>query len=74
MAENVIDARGRRCPWGVVEAGKRFRELTSGTVLEIWSDDSVSATQVPAWCQLSGHVFLGEEGAEGYTRYLVRRK
>ncbi len=72
--QEVVDARGRRCPWGIVEAGKRFRNLAAGTVLAIDSDDPVSATQVPAWCQLTGHEYLGEEAGAGCTRYLVRRK
>lgn len=72
--QEVVDARGRKCPWGIVEAGKLFRSSAAGTVLAIDSDDAVSGMQVPAWCQLTGHQYLGEEQGDGCTRYLVRKK
>ncbi|TET53952.1 MAG: sulfurtransferase TusA family protein, partial [Anaerolineales bacterium] len=31
-------------------------------------------SDVPAWCEQTGNEFLGEEEADGYVRYFVRKK
>ncbi|MFQ5857741.1 MAG: sulfurtransferase TusA family protein [Anaerolineae bacterium] len=43
QADVVIDARGHKCPWGIVEMKKRFRTMAGGQVIQLQSDDQVSA-------------------------------
>lgn len=73
-ADATVDARGHKCPWGIVEMKKRFRTMAGGQVIELLSDDRVSAHEVPIWCELAGHTYLGSEEAGDYAKYYVRRR
>jgi len=74
-ADHVIDARGAACPGPLLEAKKAMGGVPLGSVLEIWSTDPVTKTDIGAWSAKVGHEFLGYLAAEGYDRvFVVRRK
>jgi TusA-related sulfurtransferase len=45
-----------------------------GQVLEIYSNDSGTRRNIPAWAGKVGHEYLGLLKADGYDRHFVRRK
>jgi len=69
----VVDARGSACPGPLLEAKKGIGAVSIGAVLEIWSSDPVTKTDIGAWAGKVGHVFLGYATADGYDRVFVRR-
>ena len=70
----VVDARGSACPGPLLEAKKGIGSVSVGSVLEIWSSDPVTKTDIGAWSTKVGHEFLGVLGGEGYERVFVRRR
>lgn len=72
-ADKVVDARGAACPGPLLEAKKAMGSVPIGAVLEIWSSDPVTKTDIGAWAAKVGHAFLGYVAAEGYDRVFVRR-
>ncbi len=42
-------------------------------ILEMRSREPTVADDLPPWCRMSGHDYLGKLAAEGYTRYFVKR-
>jgi len=44
-----------------------------GAVIEIWSSDPVTKSDIGAWSAKVGHGFLGVLVADGYERVFVRR-
>ena len=44
-----------------------------GSVVEIWSSDPVTKSDINAWSDKVGHEFLGVLEADGYDRVFVRR-
>jgi TusA-related sulfurtransferase len=42
-------------------------------ILEMRSRERTVSDDLPPWCRMSGHEYLGKEVAEGYTRYFVRK-
>ena len=48
--------------------------MSVGSVLEIWSSDPVTKTDIGAWATKVGHEFLGVLAGEGYERVFVRRR
>jgi TusA-related sulfurtransferase len=70
----VLDARGLRCPMPVLEIARRATSLPAGTLVALLSDDPAAASDVPAWCAMRGHQYLGSAAAAdgGGTTYLVR--
>lgn len=72
-AAKIVDARGSACPGPLLEAKKGIGAVPVGKVLEIWSSDPVTKTDIGAWSAKVGHAFLGTLSADGYERVFVRR-
>ena len=70
--DDVVDARGLRCPLPVIRLGHRARDAAPGTELEVWSTDPAAAADVPAWCRMRGHAFLGARDEGDHAAYRVR--
>lgn len=70
--DEVVDARGLRCPLPVIRLAQRARGAAPGTELEVWSTDPAAAADVPAWCRMRGHTFLGTRDCGEHTAYRVR--
>ncbi len=73
-AAKIVDARGSACPGPLLEAKKGIATVSVGSVLEIWSSDPVTKSDIGAWSGKVGHEFLGFATADGYDRVFVRRK
>jgi len=73
-ADKVVDARGAACPGPLLEAKKGMASVPVGAVIEIWSSDPVTKSDIGAWSAKVGHAFLGVIVADGYERVLVRRQ
>jgi TusA-related sulfurtransferase len=70
----VVDQRGRRCPLPVIELARRLGDVPVGAVVAVVSDDPGSRADIPAWCRMRGHDYVGEAAADdGTPAYLVRR-
>lgn len=70
----VVDASGKRCPLPVIELARAVPEVAVGAVVAVLADDEAAAVDVPAWCRMRGHDYLGERHVDGATAYLVRRR
>jgi TusA-related sulfurtransferase len=73
-ADAVADARGSACPGPLLEAKKAIGTVAVEGVLEIWSSDPDTKTDIGAWAGKVGHEFLGYAPADGYERVFLRRK
>lgn len=74
-ADKVIDARGTACPGPLLEAKKGMATVAIGGVVEIWSTDPVTKTDIAAWSGKVGHDYLGVVEADGYDRvFVIKRK
>ena len=69
----VIDARGAACPGPLLEAKKGMGKVAIGDVIEVWSSDPVTKSDMGAWAGKVGHEFLGVIEDEGYDRVFLRR-
>jgi tRNA 2-thiouridine synthesizing protein A len=72
-ADRIVDARGAACPGPLLEAKKAMGTVPVGSVIEVWSTDPVTKTDIGAWSNKAGHAFLGSLEDEGYDRVFVRR-
>jgi TusA-related sulfurtransferase len=68
-----IDARGAACPGPLLEAKKGMGKVAIGDVIEVWSSDPVTKSDMGAWAGKVGHGFLGVIEDEGYDRVFLRR-
>lgn len=70
----TVDARGSACPGPLMEAKKGIGKVKVGEILEIYSNDSGTRIDVPAWAKKVGHEYLGVLQGDGYDKLYVRRK
>jgi tRNA 2-thiouridine synthesizing protein A len=69
-----LDCRGMLCPRPVIELARRLDSVPVGSILGVVSDDTAAAHDIPAWCRMRGHEYVGADTADdGVARYLVRR-
>ncbi|MEU6535988.1 aminotransferase class V-fold PLP-dependent enzyme [Streptomyces sp. NPDC047000] len=69
----VVDALGKRCPVPVIELAKVFGDVPVGGLVRVLSDDEAARLDIPAWCEMRGQEYAGEEPADQGAAYLVRR-
>jgi tRNA 2-thiouridine synthesizing protein A len=74
MIAGTVDARGSACPGPLLEAKKGIGKVKVGDILEVFSNDSGTRTDIPAWAGKVGHEYLGVAEAAGYDKHYVRRK
>jgi len=70
----TIDARGSFCPGPLMELIRGIRESDIGDVLEVYSSDSGSKTDIPKWVEKAGHALLAVEARDGYDAIVVEKR
>jgi tRNA 2-thiouridine synthesizing protein A len=69
-----LDCRGMRCPRPIIELARHVGDVAVGEVVGVASTDAAARADVPAWCRMRGHDYVGEAAAEdGTPLFLVRR-
>jgi len=73
-ASSTIDSRGSACPGPLLEAKKGIGKVKVGEVLEIYSNDQGTRTDLKAWAGKVGHEYMGFLEADGYDKHYITRK
>lgn len=68
-----LDALGLRCPQPVIELARAIVTVPVGGTVTVVSDDEVARLDIPAWCAMRGHTYVGETPREIGSAYTVRR-
>jgi cysteine desulfurase len=72
--EQVIDSRGRRCPLPVLDLARALPALPMGAELTVLADDPAAASDLAAWCRMTGQQLVSSQAEPtGGTGYRVRR-
>jgi TusA-related sulfurtransferase len=72
-ADQSLDCVGLYCPIPIVKTAEKIKQLKSGEVLEIVADDKGIKLDMPAWCEATGHEFLGIEEESGEIKVYVKK-
>jgi tRNA 2-thiouridine synthesizing protein A/cysteine desulfurase len=69
-----LDCRTSVCPAPIIELGRHIGDVPVGETVGVVACDAAARVDVPAWCRMTGHEYVGEESADdGVPRYIVRR-
>jgi tRNA 2-thiouridine synthesizing protein A len=69
-----LDCRGLVCPAPIIELARHIADVEIGGLVGVVASDAAARVDVPAWCRMTGHEFVGEETADDdVPRYVVRR-
>lgn len=69
----VVDCLGQPCPVPVREMARALLGVPPGSVVEVVSDDPAALVDVPAFCRMRGHEYVGSRPRPGGTGLQVRR-
>ena len=72
-ADQTLDCVGLYCPMPIVKTAEAIKQLRQNEVLEVVADDKGIKQDMPAWCQATGHEFLGVEEQGKEIRVYVRK-
>jgi TusA-related sulfurtransferase len=71
QASAFYDAGTRGCADGPLDdIASLMRHLSAGQILEVRATDPSVAKDLPAWCRMTGHIYLRQEG----DCFLIRHK
>lgn len=59
----VVDGGDRACGELLLVLAARVRNFDPGTVVRLIATDPAAPLDVPAWCHLTGHTWLGRQWA-----------
>lgn len=69
----LIDARGMACPGPLMALIGAIRQGQVGDVIEVWSSDQGSKTDIPAWVTKAKHELVSVVEENGYARFSIRK-
>ncbi len=72
-ADQILDCVGLYCPMPIVHTARRIKELKSGQVLEVLSDDKGIMEDLPAWCKTTGNECLDIQEEQGVYHIYVKK-
>jgi len=67
----VIDGGDRACVALLLQLRGRIFDLPAGTVIHLIASDPAASIDLPAWCHLTGHAYLGSVRA-AFPAYALR--
>jgi tRNA 2-thiouridine synthesizing protein A len=67
----VIDGGDRACVRLLLELRARISGLPGGTVIHLIASDPAAPIDLPAWCHLTGHAYLGPVPAATRPTYAM---
>jgi tRNA 2-thiouridine synthesizing protein A len=55
LADEILDARGLKCPLPVLKMEKRLATLPEGARLTVFATDPIAKIDIPLYCTQNGH-------------------
>lgn len=73
-ADLELDCRDMRCPLPIIAVANAIEDIAVDQTLAVVTNDPAARSDVPAWCRMREHEYVGEDAAEdGIARFVVRR-
>ena len=70
VSARLIDARGRPCPWPIVELAKA---LKAAPEVELWADDPAARADLDSFCEATKATVLSLHVEGALLQAVVRR-
>lgn len=71
-ANLVIDGEDRQCVALLLELRRHLSNQPAGTVVHLIATDPAAPLDLPAWCHLTGHEYLGVQPDAPRPTYAIR--
>lgn len=76
VAHQILDLRGSGCASVLIELARTAAgDVGPDRVVVVWTDDRGASTELPAWCRMTGHRYIGEiDGHADQHRLILHPK
>ncbi|MFJ3184758.1 sulfurtransferase TusA family protein [Streptomyces halstedii] len=71
-ADLTVDGTGLLCVTLLLRLRQEIDGAEPGTVVHVVTTDPAAPLDLPAWCHMTGHHYLGAVGAESHTVHALR--
>ncbi|MER7008569.1 sulfurtransferase TusA family protein [Dactylosporangium sp. NPDC000555] len=68
----TVDGTGLLCVTLLLRLRRAIQDLAPGTVVHVIATDPAAPLDLPAWCHLTGHDYLGQLPDPGPPTYALR--
>ena len=72
MPDEVLDARGLKCPLPVLKMEKRLAQLPPGASLTVLATDPMARIDIPLYCTQHGHACVVGNDAGALSFAIVK--
>lgn len=72
-ANSKLDTSGKCCPMPIVETNVAMKKISSGEILQITATDPGTLTDIPSWCERSGHTLMDSMESDGVIQFYVKK-
>lgn len=72
-ANSKLDTSGKCCPMPIVETNVAMKKISSGEILQITATDPGTLTDIPSWCERSGHTLMNSMESDGVIQFYVKK-
>lgn len=72
VVDQTLDCKGLSCPMPILKLAKTIKQIEKGNVLELLATDPGSKTDVPAWCEKTGHELIETGEENGVYKYYIK--
>lgn len=69
----TVDVLGRPCPIPVIRLSEAIQTVAVGAIVEVLSDDPAAKVDIPVWCRMKKHEYLGMAERDRGWAFQVRR-
>ncbi len=73
-ADLVVDARGKMCPYPVLETKKALKKAQSGQVIEVIANDQGAKKDIPVLVEKTGNELIKIDEKENEIRFYIKVK
>jgi tRNA 2-thiouridine synthesizing protein A len=70
----ILDCVNLACPMPILKTTNKIKEMQPGQVLEVQADDEGIERDMPAWCKMTGHEYLGLKKENDEYRVYIRKR
>jgi len=74
LAEDILDARGLKCPLPVLKMEKRLATLPAGARLTVLATDPIARIDIPLYCTQNGHACEAASADTGMSFTIVKSR
>ncbi|MDO9577342.1 MAG: sulfurtransferase TusA family protein [Candidatus Cloacimonadales bacterium] len=74
QVDQSLNCIGLSCPMPIIKLNKAIKSMESGEVLEMIGSDPGSKSDVPAWCNKTGNIFLEQTEDNGAFKFYIKKQ